>query len=558
MWRHHEPAPEHDHPRHPEKQDVEAGNHQRIGIKHFFIPRRLRPPERSERQQARRKPRVEHVRILLQLRAAALACRRRLARHHHFLALAAIPCRNPVSPPQLPRDAPVVDVTHPVQVNLPVILRRKTNVSLLHHFDGALRQRRNLDEPLRREPRLDNRARAIALAERNRVILCAHQKTLLREILHHMLSRGKAIQSRVRTGIRIHLGVLVDHFNLRQVVPEAGLEVVGIMRRCHLHRAGAELRLRQFVRDDRDLTIHQRQHHMLAVQMRVALVLRIHRDRRVAQHRLRTRGRHRDEFGVASRAAHHRVPNLVQLARDVFVLHFEVRDRGPAVGAPVHDVFPAINQPIFIEPHERFFHRMRQVVVHGEVFAAPIDRRSQPLHLVEDRAAILPLPFPHPLNELLAPQVAPLLAFFQKLALHHHLRRNARMVRPRQPERDKPAHAMPAHQNIHLRLVQHVPHVQPPRHIWRRQQQGEHRTRISRRRRLHVKQLFLNPILGPARFNRARFVSFRQFVRHVCPDRAGRPPSPGVPRPRAFRGLGWSAVPAERSSADSPAEGENS
>ena len=35
------------------------------------------------------------------------------------------------------------------------------------------------------------------------------------------------------------------------------------------------------------------------------------------------------------------------------------------------------------------------------------------------------------------------------------------------------------------------------------------------RRRLHVKQFFLDPILGPARFNRARFVSFRQFVRHV-------------------------------------------
>jgi hypothetical protein len=58
-----------------------------------------------------------------------------------------------------------------------------------------------------------------------------------------------------------------------------------------------------------------------------------------------------------------------------------------------------------------------------------------------------------------------------------------------------------------------------------------------------MKQLFPDPIFGPARFNRARFVSFRQFVRHdlsVAPAPAqGRPPP---------------AVQAERSSVDIPAE----
>ena len=105
------------------------------------------------------------------------------------------------------------------------------------------------------------------------------------------------------------------------------------------------------------------------------------------------------------------------------------------------------------------------------------------------------------------------------------------MIRARQPKRDKPAHAMPAHENIHLRLVEHVPHVQPTRHVRRRQEQRKHRTRISRHRSLHVKQFFPDPILGPARFNRARFVSFRQFVRHRVPNQCGdgAPPRPGRP-----------------------------
>ena len=94
-------------------------------------------------------------------------------------------------------------------------------------------------------------------------------------------------------------------------------------------------------------------------------------------------------------------------------------------------------------------------------------------------------------------------------------------------------------------LVQHVPHVQPPRHIRRRQEQRKHRTRIARRRSLHMKQFFPDPILSPARFNSARFVSFRQFVRHRVPNRVVTRLRP-VPE-----------VQAKQSSANSQAEGGN-
>ncbi len=81
--------------------------------------------------------------------------------------------------------------------------------------------------------------------------------------------------------------VLVHHVDLRQVVAFAGLEIVGIVRRRHLHRAGAELRLRQFVGDDGNLAVHQRQQNLLAVQMRVALVFCIYGNGGIAQHGLR-------------------------------------------------------------------------------------------------------------------------------------------------------------------------------------------------------------------------------------------------------------------------------
>ena len=85
----------------------------------------------------------------------------------------------------------------------------------------------------------------------------------------------------------------------------------------------------------------------------------------------------------------------------------------------------------------------------------------------------MPPPLPHPLHKGFAPNLFARAALGRELPLHHHLRGNARMVRSRQPQRTAPLHAAPAGQDVHLRLVQHVAHVQAPRHIRRRQQDGE-------------------------------------------------------------------------------------
>ena len=246
------------------------------------------------------------------------------------------------------------------------------------------------------------------------------------------------------------------------------------MRRRYFHCAGTELGLRQFIGNDRNLAIHQRQQNFLPMQVRIAFVFGIHSDGRIAQHGLRTSRRHRDEF----RTPHHRITDLPQLAHNFFVLHFDVRDCGPTIRTPVHDVLPAINQPFLIQPDEYLAHRPREILVHGEVLAVPVHRRAQPLHLVENRATVELLPLPHPLDKLLPPHRDSRLALAAQLPIHHHLRGDAGVIGPGQPQRDEAAHAMPAHNDVHLRLVQHVSHVQTPRHIRRRQQQREHRTRL--------------------------------------------------------------------------------
>ncbi len=356
-----------------------------------------------------------------------------------------------MSPPQLARDAPVVNVAHPLEVGLGVILRHELDVAVLDHFDGAVGQRLNLHEPLRRKPRLDDGLAAIAFSQRDNVVLRADQKAASFKIFEHLLPRFEAVQSLVRTGVLVHLRDFVHHVNLRQVVAQAGLEIVGIVRRRDLHRAGAELGIGEdVVGDDRDLAIHQRQQDFLPVQMTVALVGGVHRHRGVAQHRLGTRGRNHD---VLVLGADHRITDLVNLALRVLVHDFEVGDGGDASRTPVHDVLAAIDQPFFVQADEGLAHRARHALVHGEVLARPVHRSAEALHLLQNDAAIVLLPVPDARDERLAAHVAAVLAFGSELALHHQLGGDAGVIGARQPQRAQPLHALPANDDVDLGVL---------------------------------------------------------------------------------------------------------
>ena len=93
------------------------------------------------------------------------------------------------------------------------------------------------------------------------------------------------------------------------------------------------------------------------------------------------------------------------------------------------------------------------------------------------------------------------------------------MIGARHPKRAVAAHAPPASQDIHLRLVEHVAHVQTAGNVRRRQQNGEGLpvsgcVAFGSGRRGLGKQLLFHPVFGPVVFNCGRVVSFWQVVRH--------------------------------------------
>ena len=117
---------------------------------------------------------------------------------------------------------------------------------------------------------------------------------------------------------------IVEHIDQRQIVPLADLEIVEVVRRRDLHRAGALFRIGVIVADDRNAAADQRQHRGPADQVLEAFVLGMHRHGDVAEHGLRPRRRDDDEFV----AAFDRIFDVPEIALDLDLLHFEIGDRG--------------------------------------------------------------------------------------------------------------------------------------------------------------------------------------------------------------------------------------
>src|SRR5438477_370855 len=73
--------------------------------------------------------------------------------------------------PELPGDAPIEDIGHPVLVGLGPLLGDDLRLALAHRAEGGLRQRLHLDEPLGRDHRLDDRRRPLALRQDQLMLL---------------------------------------------------------------------------------------------------------------------------------------------------------------------------------------------------------------------------------------------------------------------------------------------------------------------------------------------------------------------------------------------------
>ena len=175
------------------------------------------------------------------------------------------------------------------------------------------------------------------------------------------------------------------------------------------------------------------------------------------------------------------------MAVDLGVFDLKVGNRGLEMRIPVHEAFAAIDQALLVHIDEDLDHGIMEIGAvlmararvalrarHGEGVAVPVAGASQALQLLDDGAAIFALPFPDLFKEFLAAHLAAaFIAFRRQHLLDLQLRRDARMVLPRLPQRVEAAHPVPAHEDVLQRVVEGVPHMQRAGHVGRRDHDGE-------------------------------------------------------------------------------------
>ena len=466
----HEFEPHHDHPGHPEEDDVKPRHHERRGIEVIERWGPFGPAHRGEGPERAAEPGVQDVLILSDVPAAALLalCGVRLG-DGDVPAVGAGPGRDAVPPPQLTGDAPVPDVLHPVKVRLLPLRGRPRDAPLFDGLNAALRKRLRPDEPLFGKAGLHGGPAPLAVADGVLDLLGPLQQPQRVEVLRRGLARLLQGHAPIPAGVLVHDALGIDDLNLLQVVPLSHQEVVGVVGRRDLDAARPELRVHHVVLDDGDLAIRQGDADPFSDHAAVLLRSRVHRDGHVSQDRLRARRRHEERSLLADEGVAH----VIELSGHLPVLHLQVGEGGVAAGAPVDDVLALVDQVLLVQAHKHRPNGAGQPLVERKALAPPVAGVSQPLHLLDDAVAVDLLPLPDLLHEGLTPEVVAGQAFLCQVLLHDVLRRDARVVRPGEPEDAVSLHAFRPAQDVLKGVVEGVPHVERPRDVRGRDHNGK-------------------------------------------------------------------------------------
>ena len=222
----------------------------------------LGPSQAGERHQPGRKPGVQHVLVLPHRAAAAGAGREIGATHCGAPApvVLAVPHRDTVAPPELARDAPVADSLQPALVVVAPALGDELDGAVAVPGQCRAGQRLHPHEPLVGEPRLDHGAAAVAVAHGVAMVLHLLQQAQRLQLRHHPLPGLETVEPLESIGRReAHPRLGRHHIDRGEPVPLPDLEVGRVVRRSHLHRAGAEGRIDRFVGHHWDQPVGERQ-----------------------------------------------------------------------------------------------------------------------------------------------------------------------------------------------------------------------------------------------------------------------------------------------------------
>src|SRR5699024_2052158 len=236
-----------------------------------------------------------------------------------------VPGRNAVPPPQLARNAPILDVAHPFVIGLGPVFRHEADASGFDGLDRRLGQRFRAYEPLLGQHGLDDDVGAVAVGLHHGLVFDRNHQPFGVDVGDDPVARLVAIQAavgvrhqvdqvdiagvrrdagagdfvglgggvRVGCAIAAQIGLVVHQPVHGDGVTFSDFVVVEVVGAGDLDRAGAEFRIRVFVGNDRNqasvLFRPDRNFAAFADNRRIAFIIGVYGNGAVAEHGFRTR-----------------------------------------------------------------------------------------------------------------------------------------------------------------------------------------------------------------------------------------------------------------------------
>ena len=420
-----------------------------------------------------------------------------------------------MSPPELTRDAPVLDVLQPVLVCGLVFGRIELDVIVHDGRQCDVGKMLHLEEPLQRQTGLDGGVGvALRVANLVRIVLYTLHETCFLQILCNLLAANHAVHSDVEWGLLADGAVGVEDVNGLQVVCLTQHVVVGVVSRSDLQTARTELNVHIAVFYYRNHASHQRNNDLATLEPLVLRVFGIDTHSRIAHDGLRTCGCHNgivalriavdDVAGffqfflmVKTLQSVHVVFQVEQVALLLTIDNLLGRKSRQCLGVPVDHAQAPIDKSLVVEVNKHLDDTLGAFLVHGEGRTVPVTAGTQTAQLLQDDASVLVGPGPGMLQELLTCQVVLLDALLGQFLHHLCLGGNRSVVSTRHPACILAFHAGTTYKNVLDGVVQHVAHMQHTGHIGRWDDDGIWFAAIG----LTAEKLVVQPILVPFGFD---------------------------------------------------------
>ncbi|MBA7698150.1 hypothetical protein ES703_106825 [subsurface metagenome] len=256
----HEPNPHHHHSCHPEKEDIETSYQDRGRIKGFQLIGRIRPAQGGKWPERRTKPGIQHVCFLLKVRALArMACARIVLRDDNLSTVLAVPRRDPVAPPNLPRYTPVPNIVHPFIIDAFPIRRYYLCSAFFHSSDGLFSKRAYFDKPLLGKKRFDHGLTPVTVSYRVPVRFRLFKQARFLQVLDNFFTALKSVHTFVRTCQLVHSTVVIKNPYAFQAMCVTYLKVIEVMGRRNLQGTGTKLPIHIGIIDNRNRPVEHRQ-----------------------------------------------------------------------------------------------------------------------------------------------------------------------------------------------------------------------------------------------------------------------------------------------------------